>query len=112
MPKACCQAGSSRASILLRLQATISHASVAGSAATLRMATRSSQSAGVTAPNMAPTDITVSTKRTARRITPTWQASKTSARAGRAGATGAGPSWNVDKICESFISSWLWPDYW
>ena len=83
-------------------------ASVAGKAAPLSTATRTSQSATPAAPNMAPTDITVSTNSTARRITPTWQASNTSTRAGGvAGAAWPGRSWNADKICESFIKDSL-----
>ena len=52
--------------------------------------------------NMAPADITVSTNSTALRMTPTWQASNTSARSGRRGAWGFA-SGNADKIWESFI---------
>jgi argininosuccinate lyase len=92
-----------RASSFLALQAAISHTSVPGNAPPVSMATRASQSMKPTAPNIAPTPITHSTNSTARRITPVWQASNTSTRAGRFGATAAGSSWKVDKICESCI---------
>ena len=114
MPNRCWIHGSTRARIVFRLQATTSHSSVAGRAAPLSTATRNSQSMAVAAPNIAPTDITVSTNRTARRITPTWQASNTSTRAGAsARADSPGRSWNADNICESFIKKrCLRPDYW
>ena len=96
-PNACCTRAGSRASTVLRLQATISQASVPGSAAPLRNAIRHSQSMGLTAPNMAPAPMTLSTNSTARSTTPTWHASNTSA--GAAPAPGrAGRSWNADRI--------------
>src|SRR4030095_2989079 len=100
-PNSCCTEGASRASSFLRLQATISQASVAGKAPALRTETRSSQPSILAAPNIAPTDITVSTNRTVRRMTPTWQASNSSAR--RGGGGWAGASGNADNIWESFI---------
>ena len=112
-PAAYCTASRWRASGRFMLHATTSQASVAGKAPPMTSEVRASHSSRPPFPNIAPTATTVITNSTARRITPTWQASNTSASASRGGATGRARSWKVDKICESFIrQQGLTPHYW
>ena len=102
-PAATCTPRRWRASGFLRLHPAISQASVAGSAPPVTIEVRASQSSRLAVPNIAPTATTATTNSTARRITPTWQASNTSACSPRPDAGCGGRSWKVDKICESFI---------
>ena len=103
-PVAICSDSGRRASRRLKLQPSTSHSSVAGSAPPVTTATRPSQSAVPLATYIRPMAITASTYSTARRITPTWQASNTSTGAGARG-TGGGSlrSAKVDRISESFM---------
>ena len=97
-PAPICSAQGRRASGRFRLQPTTSHSSVAGSAPPVISATRLTQSDTPLATYISPTATTTSTYSTARRITPTWQASNTSTGAALARARGNVRSVKVDRI--------------